>query len=139
MRSPIRWLCVLVLATGLSSAVRAADDENPLITLIKTKVKAPDKPFTVLVVLKVKDGMREKFEAALKEAIAETRKEKGNLRYELTRDLEDESRFAMYEKWQNVAAIEAHGRAKYFAKLGEVIGPMLDGPPELHVGVPAAE
>ena len=58
-------------------SAKAADEENPVIKLIKSKVKDPSKPFAILVTFKVKAGNEQKFEEAFVPCLAATRKEPG--------------------------------------------------------------
>jgi quinol monooxygenase YgiN len=122
---------------ALTLALPAGDD--PILAAVKAKVKDPTKPFTMLVMAKVKPGMQDKFEAAFAEAIKETRKEKGNTRYDLNRAADEEGLYALYERWDSVAALEAHMKAMHTQKLLEAIGPMLEGAPQVNVGIPVGE
>lgn len=120
-------VAVLLVSTG----VRAADDKpNPIVAGVKANLKDPTKPFTLLVLLKVKEGSEEKFEKAFATARAETRKEKGNMQYDLSRDAKSPGQYIVYERWANLAALEAHIKAKHIETLLAEIGPMLASPPE---------
>lgn len=47
--------------------------------------------------------------------MAETRREPGCLVYEFSQLVEDESRFRVYEEWQDAAALEAHSKTPHMA------------------------
>src|SRR5690349_10077753 len=83
---PLLFVMPLLAAALFWSAPAAAQDkENPILALVKSELKDAAKPFTMVVTLKVKAGAGPKLEAAFAKAVAATRKEKGNLAYELSR------------------------------------------------------
>jgi quinol monooxygenase YgiN len=127
----------LVLSTALFAVAPTADD--PILAAVKERVKDHDKPFTMLVMLHVKPDMRQQFETAFVAAIKETRKEKGNLRYDLNRASEEEGLYALYERWENMKALEVHLAAEHIKKLLTAIGPMLDGEPRVNIGIPVGD
>src|SRR6266700_715344 len=92
----------LVVAVGLS--VPASADDNPVLASMKAKLKDPDKPFVMTVRVKIKPGMNEKFTTLFAESIKGTRKEVGNLSYDLNCDTEDGQTYVAYEKWKNLKA-----------------------------------
>lgn len=124
---------MLLLAPML--LLSAADD--PLAAM-KAKVKDPDKPFTVVVKLQVKPDAADKLITACKPAIEATRKEAGNLRYELNRDSEDPNTFVMLEQWKNWAAMEAHLKQGYTTAVLKAAGDLAAAPPDIKVLVPVA-
>ncbi len=65
---------------------KAADEENPVVKLIKSKVKDDKKTFAILVTFKVKKGNEQKFEEAFPPALEATRKEPGCVAYHLNHD-----------------------------------------------------
>src|SRR6187455_1509270 len=90
-------LAVPLAALMVASPAKAADEEHPVVKLIKSKVKDPTKPFAILVTFKVKPGNEQKFEEAFAPALAATRKEPGCIAYFLNRDTEATSNYVMYE------------------------------------------
>ena len=110
-----------------------ADDENPIVTTVKSKVKDKNKPFGMAVIFKVKAGSEKDFETAFIPCAKATKKEPGCLAYHLNRDLDDASSFVVYEQFKNVAALEEHAKSKYVEELVKKIGPMLDGDPKVKV------
>lgn len=116
-----------------------AEEPHPLVAVIKAKLKETDKPFTMLVTVKVKPGMQAKFEAAFAEAIKGTRKEKGNLVYQLNQSTEDDTTYAIYERWKNLDALAEHLKAGYITTLLAALPDLLDGEPKFNVGVPRSE
>lgn len=53
--------------------------------------------------------------AAAAEMVAETCKEPGCIVYEFSQVLGQETRFRVYEEWQDLAALEAHFKAPHMA------------------------
>jgi len=132
-----RLLLVLpALSLALSSAGGiAADDEkeNPIVTLVKTKVKDKAQPFAMTVTFKVKAGSEKEFEDAFIPCAKATRKEPGCLAYQLNRDLDDPTSFTVYEQFKNVAGLETHAKSKHVEELLKKMGPLLDGDPKVKV------
>jgi quinol monooxygenase YgiN len=127
-----------LFALALANAC-AADEENPIVTLVKSKVKDKTKPFGMTVTFKVKPGNEKAFAEAFEPCAASTRKEAGNLGYALNHDLDDPTVFMVYEKFKSIAAIEEHAKSKHVEELLKKIGPMLDGNPTVKVYVPVAD
>ena len=130
---------LLAMAGVLGGHIAAQEKANPIAAQVKASLKDPAKPFTMLVLLTLKEGNDEKFEAAFAKALKATRREKGCLAYDLNRDTKAPLRYVVYERWQNLAALEAHLKTEHITTLLAAIGEMLAGPPEVHVLRPAAE
>ena len=118
-------LCLLALA-GVFSVARGADD-HPAVALVKSKVKDPAKPFALFVTIKAKAGKERELEAAFAPCIAATKKEAGCLAYELNRDPDEPTTYVMFEKFKNVAALEAHLKQDHTTKLLKALEPLTDG------------
>ena len=118
-------LAALILAGSDSRAVAA--DENPVIGLIKSKVKDTKKPFALLVTFKVKAGEEKKFEAAFAPALIATRKEPGCVAYFLNRDPDEANTYIMYEQFKSLAAVEDHLKQKHTETLLATVIPMCEG------------
>jgi quinol monooxygenase YgiN len=135
----------MCLAIGLlavlwnTNRVAGEDKENPVITFVKSRLKQPDKPFTLIVHVQVKEGAGKQFEAAFAKAISATRKEKGNLAYDLNRDTQDPSRYLVYERWKDLAALEAHLKTPHLKALLAELPKVTDGAPESQVLLAAGE
>lgn len=131
-RAVLLLVPAFMLALLLAEA-RAADDENPVVALIKAKVKDTSKPFSLLVTFKVKEGKEKDFEAALRTCRVATKKEPGCVAYELNRDPDEARTYVMYEQFKSLAAVQEHIKAKHTEELFKQITPILDG--ELKVKV----
>ena len=132
---------LLVLSVGLlvgQSAVRA-EEENPIVTLAKSKVKDPEKPLAMTVTFKVKAGEEKAFEEAFAPCIVATRKSAGCLAYDLNRDVDDPSTYSVFEKYATLKALEDHARAPHVVELLGKVPALIDGPPSVKVYSVAGE
>lgn len=109
--------------------------EHPVLRAAKDSLSDPNKPFTILVSFKVKEGQGPKFEAAVTKMAKETRKEKGNLAYEVSR-IAKGTDYAIYERWENLAALEAHLKTEHFKAAMAELDPLLGGGIEVRLYVP---
>jgi quinol monooxygenase YgiN len=107
------------------------------LSVAKKSLSDTSKPFTLLVKFKIKEGQGPKFEAATAKAVKETRKEKGNLAYEVSRSAKG-STYIIYERWENLAALEAHLKTAYFKNATAEIDPLLDSDIEVDLFVPVS-
>ena len=123
---------VLLLGAALLD-VRAADDENPVVTLVKSKVKDKTKPFAMGVIFKVKAGSEQEFETAFLPCAKATKKESGCITYHFNRDMDEAGTFVVYEQFKNIAALEAHAKSKHVEEALKKIGTLLDGDPKVKV------
>jgi quinol monooxygenase YgiN len=114
-RSWLLALAALALAGAFSTAPAA--DDNPIVALVKSKVKDPSRPFALLVTIKAKAGKEKDVEAVFALCIAATKKEPGCLAYELNRDPDEPTTYLMYEKFKSVAALEDHLKQDHTRKL----------------------
>jgi quinol monooxygenase YgiN len=130
---------VVIVAAGLAGRAPAQEKEDPIAATVKASVKDPSRPFTMLVRLKIKEGAAAKFEAAFARAIAATRREKGNRAYELNRSAKAPNEYLLYERWQNLAALQAHLKAPHLTAALAETGPLLEGAPEVRVLLPVGE
>ena len=131
---------VALLALGTMPFARAQEKaQHPIIALVKAELKEPTKPFTITVQIDVKDGSGPKFEAAFAKVVGPTRQEKGCLLYQLNRDLQKGNRFLIYERWRDLAALEAHIASDYIQTLLSQSKELLADPPMVKVLVPVGE
>jgi quinol monooxygenase YgiN len=132
----VRALLIAVPLLALlcaSAPVGAADEENPVIKLVKSKVKDPAKPFALIVTFKVKAGNEKKFEEAFAPCLVATRKEKGCVAYYLNRDPDHPELYVMYEQFRGVEGLAAHMKEKHTETLLSTVIPMCDGDPTIKV------
>jgi quinol monooxygenase YgiN len=63
----------------------------------------------------------------LRQVAAASRKEAGNLRYEVVQDIERRNQFAILETWHDMKAIEAHGAGANMKQFREKLDPLRTG------------
>ena len=120
-------VAVPVFALALAAAEVRAQGENPLVKLIKSKVKDDRKPFAITVEIKVKAGKETEFEAAFVPFLEATRKEPGCVVIQLNRDADQPDTYLVYEQFKSVAALDEHVKQKYAGTLVKTIRPLQDG------------
>jgi quinol monooxygenase YgiN len=129
MRTALLLAAAMVLT--LSCSVRAQDTEPEIITrLKKTKLTGP---FTLVVLLKVKEGQEKNLIKAAQPCITATRKEKGCLEYKLQQNLESPRDFVFYERWKSIKDLEEHFQTPHLKKLAGELKELLDGAPRFAV------
>jgi quinol monooxygenase YgiN len=67
-------------------------------------------------------SQREKAEAAAREMMAETRREKGCISYTFSADLERAGCFRIFEEWESDEALRAHFAAPHMARFQQAVG-----------------
>jgi quinol monooxygenase YgiN len=117
MRTRSLWIAAVLAA--LVAPIRA-DEPTPtqgrrgttadLVARLKAIPGQAERPFALLVTIRVKPGTQEKFERAARKTAAASRAEKGCLGYECYRNLDDHSEYTIFERWRDVAALAAHLR-----------------------------
>jgi len=130
---PRALLFALPLALLAGLAEIRADDENPIVTLVKSKVQDKDKPLGMTVTFKVKAGEEKAFEEAFAPCVAATRKEPGCVAYYLNRDVDEPSAFVVFEEYKNIVALEDHAKSPHVVELLKTVGPLIDGTPGVKV------
>lgn len=123
----------LALLLGATPRTSAADEESPIVKLIKSKVKDDKQTFAILVTFKVKAGSEKKFEEAFGPALTATRKEPGCVAYVLNRDPDDATTYIMYESFKGIAGLNAHMKEKHTQTLLATVIPMCEGEPKIKV------
>lgn len=123
----------------LAGNAAAQEKPHPVAVAVKAVLKDPSMPFTLLVRFQAKEGAGEKLEAAFAKAAKATRQEKGCLVYQLNRDVKTPTHYVVYERWQNLAALEAHLKSPHITTLLAELNDLRAAPPEAEVLVPAAE
>ena len=121
----VRTFAALALATLLCTSGVAAEDHT-VVKQMKEKLKHPDKPFTMLVTLQIKDGKEKAFEEAFLEAQKGTKKEKGCIAYEINRDTDHPEVFVLIEKWKNIDGLADHLKEEHTTKLLKLFGDMVE-------------
>ena len=82
---------------------------------------------TIIAKFNVLNGSVDEFKKCAVNVVRYTRKEKGNLAYNIYQSREDATKFTFIEEWLNDTAIEQHNNAKHFLQFLEDIKPLTDG------------
>jgi quinol monooxygenase YgiN len=132
----------LLLAAGLLVAlacpsVGADDKEKEPEIIAKLRKAKVEGPFTLAVLVKVKEGEEKALIKAAAPCIAATRKEKGCITYELNQDLDNPRQFVFYEKWKSIDALAEHLKTEHVKALLAALRDILDGSPRFHAFRPA--
>lgn len=84
----------------------------------------------VVATLTAQNGKAEPLAAALRQLTEAARGAPGNLRFELFQ-ASVPNVFVTVETWQDAAAADGHMGSAYVARILDVIGPLLAGPPAI--------
>ncbi|HVV40343.1 MAG TPA: putative quinol monooxygenase [Nitrobacter sp.] len=90
----------------------------------------------VVATLTVKPEARAELIAGAKACIAETRKEPGNIAYDMHESVSDPTRMVFVEQWENAEALVPHGKAEHFKAFGRIAAKCLSAPPKIEVITP---
>ena len=91
----------------------------------------------VVATLTIKPETRADMIAAAKACIAETRKEPGNIAYDLHESVTDPTKLVFVEQWENAEALVPHRTAEHMKTFGRVVVKCLAAPPKIEVITPA--
>lgn len=91
----------------------------------------------VVATLTIKPETRAELIDAAKACIAETRKEAGNIAYDLHESVTDPARLVFVEQWENAEALVPHRTAPHMKTFGRVVVNCLTAPPKIEVITPA--
>lgn len=86
---------------------------------------------TVIAFLKAKPGHAEELGRRLNAVVESTRKEPGNVNYDLHRSNDDPDVWALYENWVSPDALETHFAMPYLKDLLGNLHEVTDGPPDI--------
>jgi quinol monooxygenase YgiN len=90
----------------------------------------------VVATLTVKPETRAEFIAAATACIKETRKEAGNIAYDLHESVTDPAKMVFVEQWENAEALVPHRSAEHMKTFGRVAVKCMSAPPRIEVITP---
>jgi quinol monooxygenase YgiN len=90
----------------------------------------------VVATLTVKPETRAEFIAAATACISETRKEPGNIAYDLHESVTDPTKMVFVEQWENAEALVPHRAAAHMKTFGRVAVTCMSAPPRIEVITP---
>lgn len=89
------------------------------------RVGGENKMIAVYASCYVSDENRSKFIELAEKLIVETRKEAGNISYELIEAIEEKGLFAFLERWPDKEALDIHMKSEHFTTLIPKISELL--------------
>jgi quinol monooxygenase YgiN len=104
---------------------------SDIASLPKAELKKPlsaDNPVDLVVIFKVKDGMQEQFIKQFQKSVKNSRPETGNIAFHFHTVEQDSTKFILYERWRNQAALDFHFEQPYTKELFELFKTVLDKP-----------
>jgi glyoxylase-like metal-dependent hydrolase (beta-lactamase superfamily II)/quinol monooxygenase YgiN len=134
------------LAQQAAGTQPAAGAGNPILDAIRSKLKDPKAPFTLLVEFEIKPGTLDALLPAIIAAVKGTSGEEGVVQYEFHQSLDSANEMVLIEQWRSFADLEAHFKADYtkaaLAELAEVVTPAKEADetnPEISVYQPLGQ
>ena len=91
----------------------------------------------VVATLTIKPETRAELIEAARACIAETRKETGNIAYDLHESVTDPTKLVFVEQWDSAEALVPHRTAAHMKTFGRVVVNCLAAPPKIEVITPA--
>ena len=91
----------------------------------------------VVATLMVKPETRAEFIAAATACIKETRKEPGNIAYDLHESVTDPAKMVFVEQCEDAEALVPHRAAEHIKTFGRVVVKCITAPPKIEVITPA--
>ena len=90
----------------------------------------------VVATLTVKREMRAELIAAAKACIKETRKESGNIAYDMHESITDPTKMVFVEQWENAEALVPHRSTEHMKTFGRVAVQCFAAPPKIEIITP---
>jgi len=90
----------------------------------------------VVATLTIKPETRAEFIAAATACIKETRKEPGNIAYDLHESVTDHTKMVFVEQWESAEALVPHRGAEHMKAFGRVVVKCITQPPRIEVITP---
>ena len=91
----------------------------------------------VVATLTIRPETRAEFIAGATACIAETRKEPGNIAYDLHESVTDPSKMVFVEQWEDAEALVPHRGAQHMKTFGRIVMKCTTAPPKIEIITPA--
>ena len=91
----------------------------------------------VVATLTIKPETRAEFIAAATACIKETRKEPGNIAYDLHESVTDPAKMVFVEQWENAEVLVPHRSTEHMKAFGRIAAQCLTAPPKIEIITPA--
>ena len=90
----------------------------------------------VVATLTIKPEARAELIAGAKACIAETRKEAGNIAYDMHESVTDPTRMVFVEQWENAEALVPHRATEHMKAFGRIAVKCVSAPPKIEIITP---
>jgi quinol monooxygenase YgiN len=94
---------------------------------------------TVIAYMTAKAGHEDRVRGALLHLVAQTRKERGCINYDLHQSQQNAAQFAIYENWDTTADLDAHAKAVPLQTFVRIAGSLLERPAEISKWIMVSE
>jgi quinol monooxygenase YgiN len=113
-------------------------NDHPIVILLRGKLADTSCPFAIIADLEAQAGRGDDVAAAIMQTrvVELTRAEPGCEAYDIGRDADSPDRFVAYERWRDLAALEAHLLTQHFAGAGAALGGLLASAPLVRILTP---
>jgi quinol monooxygenase YgiN len=129
------WL--LMVVAGMAGHSIAADEPqaSPLDALVARIQKAglADKPFGLIVSVKLREDKVEAFLSVARKAQAASRKEPGCAEYTFHQNAETTTEVYVTEKWKNLKALQDHFASPHFQEMAGQLGGLVTESPQIRI------
>jgi quinol monooxygenase YgiN len=98
------------------------------LTIDSRRVAIPRNSVSVVAHVDVPPPRREEAEALLKTVAEESRKDEGNMRYDVFQETSRTNHFTVFATWRDAKAFESHEMKPHVRRFREALGPMLGAP-----------
>jgi len=85
----------------------------------------------ITAILKAAEGKGDELEQEFKNLVPKVLQDPGTIAYAVHRAMDDPSKFLVYEKYENVEALRAHGSTPHFREFSRATASMIDGRAEI--------
>lgn len=92
-----------------------------------------DEKIVLIARLKVKADKIEELKTASMALVEDSRREAGNINYDIHQSTEDETLFFWHETWANKAAIDEHFATPFFGEFFKVVEEIAAEPPQINL------
>jgi quinol monooxygenase YgiN len=91
----------------------------------------------VVATLIVKPEAHAEFIAGATACIKETRKEPGNIAYDLHESVTDHAKMVFVEQWESAEALVPHRSTEHMKTFGRIVAKCVSAPPKIEIITPA--
>jgi quinol monooxygenase YgiN len=91
----------------------------------------------IVATLTIKPETRAELIAGAQACVAETRKEAGNISYDMHESVTDPTKMVFVEQWDSVEALGPHRKSEHVKAFGRIVAKCAAAPPKIEIITPA--